>query len=193
MIKSLLKLLGFKSSTTIYAYTYQGDAEFKDPLENISLLSHFEAKNKHFFFRNEKAELDKWLSDGGECYGILSSEQVVAFSWIHYSGFRLVSNKFISFKNSYVWFGPDYVEPKARGQRLHKKLIENRLNVAKRKGYKGILTAVNNTNSSSVKNYRAFGFKPVLVIECRRFVNFNFVKVLRLNESMINEAGIDVK
>lgn len=112
--------------------------------------------------------------------------------WIHFNVEKSISSFNIKLTRRTAWFGPDFVPLKLRGQGYHSDLIHQRiLYVALQNNADYIFTAINTTNTASLKNYLKNDFQIVALLQSRKLLHLTFKRKLVYSNIVNNKLIID--
>lgn len=95
------------------------------------------------------------------CFVGYKNNKVCGWAWLH-NGMRkdTATAHNITKENNVLWFGPDYVSPKYRGNSIQKLLIQARLEYVKNNFNHNydVMTLVGSENIASLKSYNHYNF-----------------------------------
>ena len=100
------------------------------------------------------------VREGDQCYAILDADKLAAYGWYSTRPTPIgLADLVLHFAPSYVYMYKGFTDTRYRGQRLHAIGMTRALESYLAKGYGGIVSYVESTNSDSLKSCFRMGYK----------------------------------
>ncbi len=192
MIKKvkLSKVNGILTNSIYADFHFLNEENFADIMNLYDIVSSA-MDNKGWLKVRDFKSLQKTIDDGGFIIGCYVDSELIACALCDVPGINdidlLVGLNIdpVDIKNTYV-SGFVMVHPKYRGNSLQLTLLDLRIDIAKSKGKKYIITVAAVDNIYSLKNIESLGFK----LKAQRANEFGVLRnifVKNLAEDLVNE------
>ena len=123
-----------------------------------------------------------------ECFAIRAGDVLAAYGWYSSSANRFSDQLTLHFDPRWVYMYRGFTHPAYRGQRLHAIGMTMALAAYRSRGFEGLLTCVEHSNSASLRScvrmgYRAFG--RIYAVQLGRLPGLRHLKSTRLHQSTL--------
>lgn len=187
--EKLMSYLGRESASYILFYDMDKMKEVQTLSNEYTVLTNCsDIKSRISGLRIEDKNYKQWLHKGSQLFVAKNvSKEGVPRGWIHYNIEKSISCFDIELTDRTAWFGPDFVPLEFRGQGYHSNLIYQRLlYVASQNNSDYVFTAINTSNTASLKNYIKNDFQIVALLKSRKFLYIT-VKKKVIYSNIINK------